>query len=98
MANLCAHLKRNGVALRQSLFFARVVFLSPECELNDELKKRKELVTYDQIDDFLTSFREGYVGWISDALTPSWISGELCLQKYLTLVLGSHLMFLIPMD
>lgn len=84
MANLCGHLKRNGVALRQSLFFPRVVFLSPECELNEELKKREELVTYDLIDNFLRSFREGYVAWISDALTPSWISGEHFLQKYLT--------------
>lgn len=84
MANLCGHLKRNGVTLHQSLFFPRVVFLSPECELNEELKKRKELVTYDLIDDFLRSFRESYIAWISDALTPSWISGEHFLQKYLT--------------
>lgn len=76
ISNLCGHLKRNGVDLRQSLVFPRVVLLSQECELNEELKKRKELVTYEQIDDFLRSFREGYVAWISDALTPSWISGD----------------------
>ncbi|TWW81974.1 uncharacterized protein si:zfos-911d5.4 [Takifugu flavidus] len=80
-ANLSGHLKRNGVSLRESLFFTRVVFLSPECELNEELRKRKELVTFEQIDDFLRSFREGYVAWISDALTPSWISGHFSYRQ-----------------
>lgn len=72
------------MALRQSLLFPRVVFLSPECELNEELKKRKEVVAYEQIDDFLRSFKEGYVTWISDALTPSWISGERFRQNNFT--------------
>lgn len=71
------------MSLRESLFFSRVVFLSPECELSEELKKRRELVTYDQINNFLGSFRKGYVAWISDALTPSWISGERFLQIYM---------------
>lgn len=84
MANLHEHLRRNGVALRQSLLFPRVVFLSPECELNEELKKRKEVVAYEQIDHFLRSFKEGYVTWISDALTPSWISGERFHQNHFT--------------
>lgn len=84
MTNLYGHLMRNGVALRHSLLFPRVVFLSPECELNEELKKRKEVVAYDQIDDFLRSFKESYVTWISDALTPSWISGEHFHQNYFT--------------
>ncbi|XP_056433747.1 uncharacterized protein si:zfos-911d5.4 [Gadus chalcogrammus] len=74
--NLCHHLKRSGVCVRQSLFIPRVVFLSPDCDLDQELRKRKELVSYDQLDPFLASFRESYVGWLSDALTPSWISGR----------------------
>nr|XP_046233456.1 uncharacterized protein si:zfos-911d5.4 isoform X2 [Scatophagus argus] len=80
-ANLCGHLKRSGVCVRQSLFFPRVIFLSPDCELDEELRKRRELVSHSQIDDFLRSFREGYMAWISDALTPSWLSGHLSYRQ-----------------
>ncbi|KAM9425616.1 uncharacterized protein KZ484_011329 isoform 2-T2 [Pholidichthys leucotaenia] len=80
-ANLHSHLKRSGVSLRQSLFFPRIIFLSPDCELDTELKKRKELVSHSQIDDFLRSFKHGYVTWITDALTPSWISGHLSYRQ-----------------
>ncbi|KAM4623604.1 uncharacterized protein ACJ7VT_004647 [Polymixia lowei] len=80
-ANLCHHLKKSGVSVRQNLFFSRVVFLSPDCELDEELKKRKELVSHGQIDAFLGSFREGYMAWISDALTPSWLSGHLSYKQ-----------------
>ncbi|XP_036938181.1 uncharacterized protein si:zfos-911d5.4 isoform X2 [Acanthopagrus latus] len=80
-ANLCGHLKRSGVSVRQSLFFPRVVFLSPDCELDEELRKRRELVSHSQIDAFLRSFREGYVAWMSDALTPSWLSGHLSYKQ-----------------
>lgn len=79
--NLCSHLNRSGVPIRQSLFFPRVIFLSPDCELDDELRKRRELVSYGQINDFLKSFREGYMAWLSDALTPSWISGHLSYRQ-----------------
>ncbi|CAJ1080257.1 uncharacterized protein si:zfos-911d5.4 isoform X1 [Xyrichtys novacula] len=80
-ANLCGHLKRSGVPVRQSLFFPRVIFLSPDCELDEELRKRRELVSHSQIEDFLRSFREGYMAWISDALTPSWLSGHLSYKQ-----------------
>lgn len=80
-ANLRSHLKRSGVSVRQSLFFPRVIFLSPECELDKELRKKRELVSHSQIDDFLGSFKEGYVAWISDSLTPSWISGHLSYRQ-----------------
>lgn len=73
--NLCEHLRRSGVPVRQSLFFPRVLFLSADCLLEEELGNKKELLCHKQIDDFLRSFREGYMAWISDALTPSWISG-----------------------
>ena len=62
--------------MHQSLFFPRVIFLSPDCELDEELRKKRELVLQSQIDDFLRSFRAGYMAWISDSLTPSWLSGE----------------------
>lgn len=76
-SNLCEHLRRSGVPVRQSLFFPRVFFLSADCQLDEELEKKKELLCHKKIDDFLRSFREGYMAWISDALTPSWISGHL---------------------
>ncbi|XP_022046631.1 uncharacterized protein si:zfos-911d5.4 [Acanthochromis polyacanthus] len=80
-ANVCSHLKRSGVSVRPSLFFPRVVFLSPDCELDEGLRKKRELVSYSQIDDFLRSFKEGYMAWISDALTPSWLSGHLSYKQ-----------------
>ncbi|XP_038130000.1 uncharacterized protein si:zfos-911d5.4 [Cyprinodon tularosa] len=80
-AQLCSHLKRSGVPIRNSLFLPRVIFLSPDCKLDDELRKRRELVPYGEIDEFLRTFKEGYVGWISDALTPSWISGHLSYRQ-----------------
>ncbi|XP_021172208.2 uncharacterized protein si:zfos-911d5.4 [Fundulus heteroclitus] len=80
-AQLCSHLKRSGVPVHSSLFFPRVIFLSPDCKLDEELMKRREVVPYGQIDAFLRSFKEGYMGWISDALTPSWISGHLSYRQ-----------------
>ncbi|XP_034414771.1 uncharacterized protein si:zfos-911d5.4 [Cyclopterus lumpus] len=80
-ANLCGHLKKSGVSVRQSLFFPRVVFLSPDCELDEELRKRRELISHGQTDDFLQSLREGYMAWMSDALTPSWLSGRLSYRQ-----------------
>ncbi|XP_034050224.1 uncharacterized protein si:zfos-911d5.4 [Thalassophryne amazonica] len=80
-ANLCHHLRRSGVSVRPKLFVPRVIFLSPHCELDEELRKRKELVSHSQIDDFLRLFREGYLSWISDALTPSWVSGHLSYRQ-----------------
>lgn len=74
---LHSYLKRRGVALGERLLLPRVLFLSPDCELEPSLQDRPELVSHQQLQDFLCSFREGYVGWISDALTPAWISGRL---------------------
>ncbi|XP_066519822.1 uncharacterized protein si:zfos-911d5.4 isoform X2 [Hoplias malabaricus] len=79
--DLCAHLKRCGVKVRQSLFIPRVLFLSPLCVLDDELRKRKELVPHSEVDMFLRSLREGYMTWITDTLTPSWISGHLSFRQ-----------------
>ncbi|XP_036073068.1 uncharacterized protein si:zfos-911d5.4 isoform X2 [Oryzias melastigma] len=79
--NLCNHLKRSGGPVRQSFFFPRIVFLSPDCSLDEELMKMKELVLHSQVDEFLRSFKEGYMTWISDALTPSWISGHLSYKQ-----------------
>ncbi|XP_017289503.1 uncharacterized protein si:zfos-911d5.4 [Kryptolebias marmoratus] len=78
---LCSHLKRSGVPVRSSLFIPRVIFLSPDCRLDEELMKRRELVSHSQIDNFLSSFKEGYMAWISDAFTPSWISGHLSYRQ-----------------
>ncbi|XP_061561851.1 uncharacterized protein si:zfos-911d5.4 [Phycodurus eques] len=76
-SHLCGHLRRSGVPVHQSLFFPRAVFPSPECELAEGLRVRRELVSHDQVDHFLRSFREDYVAWMLDALTPSWLSGHL---------------------
>ncbi|XP_074519003.1 uncharacterized protein LOC141784928 [Halichoeres trimaculatus] len=78
---LCGYLKRSGVTMPQNLFFPRVLFISPDCELDEELRKKRELVSHSQLDDFLRSFREGYVAWMSDALTPSWLSGHLSYKQ-----------------
>jgi len=89
-AHLWHHLKRNGVCVRQSLLIPRVLFLSPDCHLDEELAgKRKELVPHEQLDAFLASFRESYVGWISDAFTPSWFSGERERERTGSLVVNA---------
>ncbi|XP_068610583.1 uncharacterized protein si:zfos-911d5.4 [Brachionichthys hirsutus] len=80
-ANLCDHLRRSGVPVHQSLFFPRVIFLSPDCQLNEELRKRSELLSHGQINDFLTSFREDLAARLWDALTPSWLSGRLSYRR-----------------
>ncbi|PWA21445.1 hypothetical protein CCH79_00003205 [Gambusia affinis] len=57
MAKLCSHLKRSGVSVRNSLFFPRVIFLSPDLKLDEELMKRRELVPYSKIDEQMESVR-----------------------------------------
>lgn len=79
--DLCSHMRRCGVNIKPTLFLPRILFLSPHCHLDEELKKRKELVPHGDMEKFLRSLREGYVTWIADAITPSWISGQrvVCL-------------------
>ncbi|KAL7856434.1 hypothetical protein SRHO_G00153330 [Serrasalmus rhombeus] len=79
--DLRSHVRQCGVHVRQSLFLPRVLFLSPRCILNDGLRKRKELVSCGDLETFLCSLREGYMAWITDALTPSWISGHLSFRQ-----------------
>ncbi|XP_077406380.1 uncharacterized protein LOC144038100 isoform X2 [Vanacampus margaritifer] len=80
-SHLCRHLRQSGVPVQQNLLFPRVVFPSPECELAEGLRERRELVSHDQVDHFLRSFREDYVAWMVDALTPSWLSGHLSYRQ-----------------
>ncbi|XP_046888238.1 uncharacterized protein si:zfos-911d5.4 isoform X1 [Hypomesus transpacificus] len=80
-AHLWQYMKRNGVSVRQNLFFPRVVFLASDCELDEELRKKKEMVSHSQMDAFFRSFKEGYVAWISDAMTPSWLTGHLSYRQ-----------------
>ncbi|XP_077358468.1 uncharacterized protein LOC144004802 [Festucalex cinctus] len=80
-SDLCNHLRQSGVPVHRNLFFPRVVFPSPECELAEGLRERRELVPHDQVDHFLRSFREDYVAWMLDALTPSWLSGHLSYRQ-----------------
>ncbi|XP_053710464.1 uncharacterized protein si:zfos-911d5.4 [Synchiropus splendidus] len=80
-ANVCGHLRRNGVSVHQNQVFPKVVFLSEDCQLDEELEKKTELIPHNQIDSFLRSLQAGYIGWISDALTPSWLSGHLSYRQ-----------------
>ncbi|XP_057682504.1 uncharacterized protein si:zfos-911d5.4 [Corythoichthys intestinalis] len=80
-SHLCDLLRRSGMLVHQNLFHPRVVFPSPECELSNGLRERRELVPHDQVDHFLRSFREDYVAWMLDALTPSWLSGHLSYRQ-----------------
>ncbi|KPP60003.1 hypothetical protein Z043_122028 [Scleropages formosus] len=74
--HLWNHVKRSGASVRRSLFLPRVLFLSANCQLDGELRQRRELVSHGSLDAFVCSLKEGYVAWMSDALTPSWLSGE----------------------
>ncbi|KAJ8264453.1 hypothetical protein GJAV_G00149330 [Gymnothorax javanicus] len=80
-ANLWNHMRRNGVSVRQTLFHPKVLFLSPDCQLDQGLRERKELVSHESLEAFLQSFKEGYAAWFSDALTPSWLSGHLSYRQ-----------------
>ncbi|XP_047673720.1 uncharacterized protein si:zfos-911d5.4 isoform X2 [Tachysurus fulvidraco] len=79
--DLCSHMQRCGVNIKPTLFLPRILFLSPHCHLNEELRKRKELVSSEDVETFLRSITEGYVTWIADAITPSWISGHLSFRQ-----------------
>ncbi|XP_051769639.1 uncharacterized protein LOC127524115 isoform X3 [Ctenopharyngodon idella] len=76
-SNLCSHMKRSGLNVRPSLFIPRILLLSPDCVLSDELLQTEQLVSGADVQTFLRSLREGYTSWLSDAFTPSWISGHL---------------------
>ncbi|MGH0187240.1 UNVERIFIED_CONTAM: hypothetical protein FKN15_024019 [Acipenser sinensis] len=79
--NLWNHLMRSGVCVRQSLFLSRVVFLNPDCHMDPELQKSKEVVAHCDLDSFISSFKEGYLAWISDAVTPYLLSGRLSYKQ-----------------
>ncbi|XP_076855940.1 uncharacterized protein LOC143510457 isoform X3 [Brachyhypopomus gauderio] len=79
--DLCNHMKRCGVNIRQSLFLPRVLFLSPHCHLDEQLSKRKELISHSDVEEFVHSLRESYVAWVTDALVPSWLSGHLSFRQ-----------------
>ncbi|RXM31001.1 hypothetical protein EOD39_1841 [Acipenser ruthenus] len=68
--NLWNHLMRSGVCVRQSLFLSRVILLNPDCHVDPELQKSKEVVAHCDLDSFIRSFKVGYLAWISDAVTP----------------------------
>ncbi|XP_043087192.1 uncharacterized protein si:zfos-911d5.4 [Puntigrus tetrazona] len=76
-SNLHSLLKRCGLTLRPGLFIPRVLLLSADCVLTEDLLQTEQLLTCADVEPFLRSLREGYVSWLSDAFTPSWISGHL---------------------
>ncbi|XP_058649719.1 uncharacterized protein si:zfos-911d5.4 isoform X2 [Onychostoma macrolepis] len=76
-SNLHSHMKRCGLNLRPNLFIPRVLFLSADCVLSEDLLQTEQLLSCADVEPFLRSLREGYVSWLSDAFTPSWISGHL---------------------
>ncbi|XP_067858417.1 uncharacterized protein si:zfos-911d5.4 isoform X3 [Heptranchias perlo] len=78
--NLWNHLMKNGVCLRQSAFFPRVVFLNPICELDPEVPQINEVIAPCNVESFICSFKEGYMSWITDILTPHWLSGHLSFR------------------
>uniref|UniRef100_UPI00398EA174 uncharacterized protein isoform X2 n=1 Tax=Pristiophorus japonicus TaxID=55135 RepID=UPI00398EA174 len=88
--NLWNHLMKNGVCLRQSAFFPRVVFLNPICELDPEVPQINEVIAPCNVESFICSFKEGYTSWITNILTPHWLSGHLSFRHIsdLTRALG----------
>ncbi|XP_007902127.1 uncharacterized protein si:zfos-911d5.4 isoform X2 [Callorhinchus milii] len=79
-SNLWNHLMKNGVCLRQTVFFPRVVFLNPSSELDPELLQINEVIAPCNVESFLCSFKEGYMKWIADIITPHWLSGHLSFR------------------
>ncbi|XP_056627932.1 uncharacterized protein si:zfos-911d5.4 isoform X2 [Triplophysa dalaica] len=79
--NLHCHMKRCGLNIRTDLFFPRILFLSPDCVLSEELRMKKELVSYADVQEFFCSLRETFTAWLPDVFTPSWISGHLSFRQ-----------------
>ncbi|XP_060796360.1 uncharacterized protein si:zfos-911d5.4 [Neoarius graeffei] len=79
--DLCSYMQQCGVNIKPTLFLPRILFLSPHCHLDMELRKRKDLVSHGDMEMFLCSLREGYITWIRDTITPSWISGHLSFRQ-----------------
>ncbi|XP_072883735.1 uncharacterized protein [Hemitrygon akajei] len=88
--NLWNHLMKNGVCLRQSAFFPRVVFLNPVCELDPEMSQINEIVAPHKVESFICSFKEGYMSWMTNIFIPHWLSGHLSFRHIndLTMALG----------
>ncbi|XP_048407309.1 uncharacterized protein si:zfos-911d5.4 [Stegostoma tigrinum] len=88
--NLWNHLMKNGVCLRQSVFFPRVVFLNPTCELDPEILQIKEVIAPYSVESLICSFKEGFTSWITNVFTPHWLSGHLSFRHItdLTRALG----------
>ncbi|XP_024000324.2 uncharacterized protein si:zfos-911d5.4 [Salvelinus sp. IW2-2015] len=76
-ANLWQYLRRSGVSVRQELFFPRLVFLAPDCQLDEELRKRRELVSPQSNRCVPPLLQRGLCSLDIDALTPAWLSGHL---------------------
>ncbi|XP_055032940.1 uncharacterized protein [Misgurnus anguillicaudatus] len=79
--NLQAHMKRCGLNIHPDLFFPRILFLSPDCVLSEELRNRSELVSCRDVEALFCSLREGFTSWLSDVFTPSWITGHLSFRQ-----------------
>ncbi|XP_072095886.1 uncharacterized protein [Mobula birostris] len=78
--NLWNHLMKNGVCLRQSAFFPRVVFLNPVCELDPEMSQINEIIAPHEVESFICSFKEGYMSWMTNVFIPHWLSGHLSFR------------------
>lgn len=76
-SNLRSHMSRCGLNIRPNLFIPRVLLLSADCVLSEDLLQAEQLVSCADVEPFLRSLREGYASWLSDAFIPSWISGHL---------------------
>ncbi|XP_052426700.1 uncharacterized protein si:zfos-911d5.4 [Carassius gibelio] len=78
--NLHSHMKHSGLNLRPGLFIPRVLLLSADGDLSEDLlqtERDEQLLSCADVEPFLRSLRSGYMSWLSDAFTPSWISGHL---------------------
>ncbi|XP_069755871.1 uncharacterized protein [Narcine bancroftii] len=84
--NLWNHLMKNGVCLRQSAFFPRVVLLNPVCELDPEVPQINEVIAPSSVESFICSFKEGYMSRMTNTFIPHWLSGHLSFRHINVLI------------
>jgi hypothetical protein len=74
---LKAHLFRQNVTLHDGFLKPRVIFVNKNLEIDDKIREVSEIIGPDKCDEFIESFKCGYVSSIMDSILPGFITGRL---------------------
>lgn len=71
------HFSRKGVFVYEKQLKYFVIFVNKNCELDSKIREDPTVVTPEKTEDFIKSFKKGYIEALHEAITPSLISGQL---------------------